>query len=260
MAPASEWSALGPRFPDSTMSEQVRLFAASKPDAPAILTATESRSWRELDRRADLLASALLDRGMKPGDRLAWLGRNGLEFPTVLLAARRARAILVGLNWRLSGGELAENLKRTAPLLVIGDQEFAGLVPSQFVFFDSAEGIDALTASATLRALPEPDPQDLTTLFFTSGTTGEPKALAYTLESAENVTFGQNTLAFAPESRLLIVAPVFHTAGWSWTQYGLAGGMTQVQLSHPHPNPFLTPWSGSASLTLNGCRRSFPTC
>jgi acyl-CoA synthetase (AMP-forming)/AMP-acid ligase II len=47
--------------------------------------------------------------------------------------------------------------------------------------------------------------------------------------------FAPNTLAFTPDARLLIVAPVFHTAGWSWTLYGLAGGMTQIQLSQARP-------------------------
>ena len=79
------------------------------------------------------------------------------------------------------------------------------------------------------------EPDDIGTLFFTSGTTGEPKALAYTNDSADQMTFAPNTLAFSSDARLLIVAPVFHTAGWSWTLYGLAGGMTQIQLPQATP-------------------------
>ncbi|MCA8904555.1 MAG: AMP-binding protein [Hyphomonas sp.] len=235
MTSQMEWSGIGGNFPDTTLSDRVRHFAAAKPEAPAILTATTSLSWRELDARADRLASALQQQGMGPGDRLAWLGRNGPEFPVVLLAARRARLILVGLNWRLSASELEAIIARTAPGLVIGDAEFAGHVPGRFTFIDAATELDPFIADAPLPVPDHSEPDDLCTLFFTSGTTGEPKALAYTCESAERMTFAPSTMAFTSESRLLIVAPVFHTAGWSWTQYGLAGGMTQIQLSHATP-------------------------
>ena len=202
---------------------------------PRILTPDASLSWQALNARADRLACALRRHGLAKGDRLAWLGRNGIEFPVVLLGARRAGVILTGLNWRLSQDELSSILDRTSPGLIIGDLEFAGNVPSQYRFVDTSGGLDAFLSGAKAEPLDLSGPDDLSTLFFTSGTTGEPKALAYTCDSADRMTFAPNTLAFSPQSRLLIVAPVFHTAGWSWTLYGLAGGMTQIHLAQATP-------------------------
>jgi acyl-CoA synthetase (AMP-forming)/AMP-acid ligase II len=235
MASSSEWTGLRPLGATATLSSQVRHFAQETPDAPAVLGMTGSHSWRELDTRADQLANALDRLGMKKGDRLAWLGRNGVVFPIVLLAARRAGSILTGLNWRLSPVELTRILDRTEPALIIGDTEFAGSVPSRFRFVDTEAGLGAFVTGASTEAVDRSEPGDISTLFFTSGTTGEPKALAYTSESADRMMFAPNTLAFTPDARLLIVAPVFHTAGWSWTLYGLAGGMTQIQLSQARP-------------------------
>lgn len=235
MASESEWTGIRPIGEAATLSSQVRHFAQEKPDAPAVLTINASLTWQELDARADMLANALRRFGMRKGDRLAWLGRNGLIFPIVLLAARRAGAIITGVNWRLSRMELIQTLDRTEPALIIGDPEFAGSVPGRFRFADTDKGLDAFVSGASAAAVDLSEPGDISTLFFTSGTTGEPKALGYTSESADRMTFAPNTLAFSPEARLLIVAPVFHTAGWSWTLYGLAGGMTQIQLSHATP-------------------------
>jgi acyl-CoA synthetase (AMP-forming)/AMP-acid ligase II len=235
MASDTEWTGILPASDQATLSSQVRHFAQTKPDTPAVMTLQASLTWQELDAQADRLANALHRFGLRKGDRLAWLGRNGLVFPVVLLAARRAGVILTGLNWRLSSAELIRILDRTVPALIIGDMAFAGAVPGRFRFVDTESGLGAFMSGGSAVPVDRSKPGNISTLFFTSGTTGEPKALAYTNESADRMTFAPNTLAFSPEARLLIVAPVFHTAGWSWTLYGLAGGMTQIQLPQATP-------------------------
>jgi acyl-CoA synthetase (AMP-forming)/AMP-acid ligase II len=224
------WRGIGATWPETSLERQVARFAKEKSDEIAVITPTMSLDWRTLDARADRLAAALIAYGLKPGDRLGWLGRNGAEFPVVLVAARRARLILLGLNWRLSAAELAGVIARAQPGLVIGDTEFAGLLPSGQPLIQTGEALDAFVETGHGERPSGHRPEDLTTIFFTSGTTGEPKALAYSAEAVEQTVFAPTTLDFSPDARLLIVAPVFHTAGWVWTQYALAGGMTQIQL------------------------------
>lgn len=236
---ASDWSGIGASYPEATMSSQVRRFAAEKPGETAVLTPDASLSWAEVNARADTLAEALTAYGLRPGDRLGWLGRNGIDFPVVMLAARRARLVLLGLNWRLSPAELGAIIARSQPALVLADQEFLGLLPTEVSVKRTGDELGAMMREGSG---PYPDdgrPEDLTTLFFSSGTTGEPKAFAYTSESVERMAFAPTTLAFSPDARLMIVAPVFHTAGWAWTQYGLAGGMTQIQLPNATPASML---------------------
>jgi acyl-CoA synthetase (AMP-forming)/AMP-acid ligase II len=224
------WAGIGATWPETTLERQVARFAREKPHAIAVISPDAMLDWRTLDDRANRLAGALVAQGLKPGDRLGWLGRNGVDFPVVLVATRRARLILLGLNWRLSAAEIAAVIDRAQPALIIGDAEFASLLPAGQAMTETGDALDALIASGSGERIDGHRPDDLTTLFFTSGTTGEPKALAYTSEAVERMTCAPTTLDFSPDARLLIVAPVFHTAGWAWTQYGLAGGMTQIQL------------------------------
>lgn len=235
----TEWQSLASGNEPLDIASCVRRAAAEKPDAPAVLTLDGSLTWAALDRQADALAAALAARGLPPGARLGWLGRNGLDYPIVLLAALRARLTLVGLNWRLSAAELAGVVSRCAPALTIADKEFRHLLPADTPMVETGAELDALIAAGGPPVASEPQPDDLTTLFFTSGTTGEPKAYAYTRQSVEDMIFAPTTLAFTPDARLLIVAPVFHTAGWAWSLYAFAGGMTQVQLASPTPAAML---------------------
>ena len=101
-----------------------------------------------------------------------WLGRNGLVFPVVLLAARRAGVILTGLNWRLSSAELIRILDRTVPALIIGDMAFAGAVPGRFRFVDTESGLGAFMSGGSAVPVDRSKPGNISTLFFTSGTTG----------------------------------------------------------------------------------------
>lgn len=227
---APVWNGIGASWPDDRLERRVARFAREKPHEPAVISPDATLDWRTLDERADRLAAALVARGLEPGDRLGWLGRNGVDFPVILVATRRARLILLGLNWRLSAAELAAVIDRARPALIIGDAEFSPLLPAGQAMIETGAPLDALIAAGTGKGADGHDPGDLTTLFFTSGTTGEPKALAYSSEAVERMVYAPTTLDFSPDARLLIVAPVFHTAGWAWTQYGLAGGMTQIQL------------------------------
>jgi len=147
--------------------------------------------------------------------------------------------LLIGLNWRLSADEIGAQVARCRPALVLADGEFLPLLPPDTRVIGTGEPLAALIAAGHPPIARMQQPDDLTTLFFTSGTTGEPKALAYSSESVEAMAFAPTTLAFAPDARLMIVAPVFHTAGWAWTQYGLAGGMTQIQLAAATPSMML---------------------
>ena len=235
----AEFRGLGVSYPQSSISAQVRHFAQSKADMPAVITPQGALCWGDLDRKADQLAAALAARGLEAGARLGFLGRNGLDFPVVLLAARRARLALVGLNWRLSAEEMANIIARAQPALVIADADFEKLLPADCAVVHTGAALDAMCAQDHPAIDRTPQDDDITTIFFTSGTTGEPKAIAYTLEAAESQTFAPSTLDFSEDSRLLIVAPVFHTAGWMWAQYGLAGGMTQIQLPAASPTAML---------------------
>src|SRR5271168_267620 len=101
------------------------LGASRCPERPAIIFADRNRelTYAELDRGCDAFAAFLEERGIRSGDRVAYLGKNSdLYFP-VLLGAIRAGVIVVPLNWRLTAAELAYQIEDSRSKLLIHDAE-----------------------------------------------------------------------------------------------------------------------------------------
>ena len=71
--------------------------------------------------RAERLAAGLARAGVRPGDRIAVLSQNNLEFVDLYGAAARLGAILVPINWRLSAEEIAYIVGDAAPKIIIAD-------------------------------------------------------------------------------------------------------------------------------------------
>ena len=82
-------------------------WAESTPDALALVTATERRTFAELDSRANQLAQALLRRGLQPGDAVALIAENSPAFVETVFACQRAGFRLTPVNWHLTAEEAA---------------------------------------------------------------------------------------------------------------------------------------------------------
>ncbi|MDP3414035.1 MAG: class I adenylate-forming enzyme family protein, partial [Polaromonas sp.] len=79
--------------------------------------------------RTARLAAGLAAAGVGPGDRLAILAPNGLEYVDLFGAAAHLGAIVVPINWRLSAEEVAYVIEDVAPRVLIVADEFKALVP-----------------------------------------------------------------------------------------------------------------------------------
>src|SRR6056297_1452174 len=76
------------------------------PDAPALVHDDRRVSWRDLDRRADGLARALLDAGATEQDKVALYVYNGPEYMEAQYAAFKAGLVPVNTNYRYVEDEL----------------------------------------------------------------------------------------------------------------------------------------------------------
>jgi acyl-CoA synthetase (AMP-forming)/AMP-acid ligase II len=216
----------------------VRSHAATMPNGIAVLSDQGLLTWADLDRRADALANGFRRAGVHPGDYVAWLGRNRYEFPVFVVAARRARAVVVGLNWRLKSAELAAIVSDCKPKLIVTESDLSPLIDgctgsgTQLIYLDSA---DERASFADLLALGKdslpplvPDPLDPVFLYYTSGTTGKPKGVLHGLARTDAAVTAKTPFGWGPKSITLIVAPVFHLTGSVWTQSSLVIGAQQV--------------------------------
>jgi len=190
--------------------------ARMTPRTVAIIAGERRDTYGEFAVRVGGAASQLRDLGVRPGDRVAYLGRNLPELPLVLFAAGALGAVFVPLNFRLAPPELAAILDDCEPSVVVCDEAFT-------------ETLEALTATAApwcmigaqeLRKA-QPDEafdvpvsmDDLCMIQYTSGTSGHPKGVQL---SHANVTWNcYNALIdidVACDEVSLISTPMFHTA------------------------------------------------
>ena len=94
---------------------------AERPDATAIATVDESRTFAELDAAASRLAGFLAGLGIRPGDRVGVVSRNRLELMELMLACIRSGATFLPLNWRFTAAELSEAVTVSELSVLIAD-------------------------------------------------------------------------------------------------------------------------------------------
>lgn len=164
------------------------------PDKPAIVFEGAQRTYGELRDRARRVANGVMGLGVEEFDRVAVLSSNRLEFIEIEVGIAGARAIMVPLNWRLHGRELANLLQRSEAKAAFVEERFletveelrtAGELPQLRTLISvPGEGGDVsyeeLCASASgERPRREGRMEDPHEIIYTSGTTGEPKGAVW---------------------------------------------------------------------------------
>ncbi|MDP2016973.1 class I adenylate-forming enzyme family protein [Hydrogenophaga sp.] len=210
-----------------TMADAVATHARLTPDKLAVHDSRRRLTFAQWDRRASQLGSALLGLGLAKGDRVGVIAYNCLEWMEIYAGMARAGLVVVPLNFRLTGPEMAYILGHADVAAVIAGPEFCATVDSvraelalpagrHLVLADDAPAgwvsFDALMASAP--ADPVFDrvrPEDMCALMYTSGTTGRPKGAIR--------NHGGNTLialatalemGFTRDDTALLVMPLCH--------------------------------------------------
>jgi fatty-acyl-CoA synthase len=201
----------------------------------ALIFRDEPIAYDTLADRVDRLAAALQDRGIAPGDRVAFLGNNHPSFIEAMFATLRVGGVFVPLNTRLTVPEIAYMLGDSSPRLVFATSPLEPLAaaasaelehPLARVVIDEdldapvdlsadAERFEAVLASAS-SAEPVAVPvasDDPALIVYTSGTTGKPKGAVL---SHGNLTWNAlNVLVdydLVSTDRALMISPLFHVA------------------------------------------------
>jgi acyl-CoA synthetase (AMP-forming)/AMP-acid ligase II len=163
------------------------------------------------------VANALIDRGVGPGDRVAVLGANSVDWVVAFWAIICAGGVAVAGNAWWTKREAAHALERCAPRVVITDEQRATLVDCDVV---SLEHLADFASSAVDLPDVARDQDEPAVIMYTSGTTGHPKGAVHShrnlLAIIEYHRLGDAVLreltgAIAPR-RFLMSMPLFHIA------------------------------------------------
>ena len=221
------------------------------PRRTALVCNQDSFTYAQFADRVGRLAGALRQAGVQPGDRVAFLSTNCHRLLEAYYGVLEAGAVLLPLNIRLASGELSYILNDSGATILFLERQFLGTIESfredipSVKTFIQLEGApertwlsprnyeELLQAATPYRAdITSIDENSLAELFYTSGTSANPKGAMLTHRNiylhAQNVCLGFNIENGAVE---LHTIPLFHANGWGVAHFlTLLGGkhvMTQ---------------------------------
>jgi fatty-acyl-CoA synthase len=217
------------------------------PNRLAVVHGQRRFTWKETYTRCRRLASALVRRGVKPGDTVAVMLANTPEMYECHFGVPMTGAVLNTINTRLDFETVSFMLEHAEAKVVIADREFAetirkaaSLLSRHCLFIDVNDPEHPLTTPVGgvdyEDLLAEGDPQyawqgpsdewNAISLNYTSGTTGNPKGVVYHHRGAYlNAVSNIVSWAMPPHAVYLWTLPMFHCNGWcfTWTMAANAG-------------------------------------
>lgn len=213
-------------------------------------------SWAEFDRRVNRVARALIEAGLRPGDRVSLLALNSIETVEMMYGVLRAAGVLVPLSALLTPELIASQIEDSESKFLFAASPLEGLVrpiedrlaalgPGRLVahgFVGEAwTGYDDFIASASdEEVFVDVADHDEAVVIYSSGTTGVPKGIVHTF-------FGRSMLAVgaAAEFRIdstavtIIATPLFTNATWLMLLGTVNVGGVTVLLPMFNPSLFL---------------------
>ncbi|NKK69369.1 AMP-binding protein [Rhizobium leguminosarum bv. viciae] len=198
------------RFIERAEAEPARLFCRFSGQAI---------TFGDLERASACFAFRLAQAGLKSGDRVAVMRRNGPATLALIYALWRSGCVWVPVNTGLQGASLSHIFSDSAPKILVADAEFQTLVSTCKPHLPGLIWIEHETGLPVEDDRPDvdsalPSHVDLAALMYTSGTTGPAKGVPVTHQmmrfAAEAVAFSSSPL---PGDNYFMWEPFFHIGG-----------------------------------------------
>jgi long-chain acyl-CoA synthetase len=202
-------------------------------------------SWAEFDETANRFSNFLRTRGIKKGDKIAILMMNCIEWLPIYFGILKIGALAVPLNFRYTSDEIKYCLKKADCTGLIFGNEFVGRVENicdripdvellLYVGEDCPTFADHYNEYVEYCSPEAPDivltEEDDAAIYFSSGTTGFPKAILHNHESlTQSAVVEQKHHGQTHEDVFLCIPPLYHTgAKMHWFGSLISGGKAVI--------------------------------
>ncbi len=200
-------------------------------DEEAVVATTGERfTYAELGERADRFSAALEARGIEKGDRVAVLDPNTHYHLEAAYGSMQLGAVHMPLNYRLTPEDFSYMLEDAEVDAIYADYEYAGKiepirdeVPTETFITNDVDAVEGdwesfdgvLEAAGTEYDRPEMAEDEIITINYTSGTTGDPKGVCRT-HRAESLHAYVTSVhqGIGDDDVYLWTLPMFHVNGW----------------------------------------------
>ena len=212
-------------------------------------------TWKVFDEKANRFANLLLQRGVKKGDKVGILLMNCLEWLPIYFGILKTGALAVPLNFRYSASEIKYCLELAEVDVLLFGPEFIGRIEeiadeisrNRLIFYvgegcpSFTEHYDGLVANCASSA---PDikitDDDDAAIYFSSGTTGFPKAILHKHQSlVHSAKVEQNHHGQTKDDIFLCIPPLYHTGAKMHWFGSLYSGSKAVLLKGVKPKSIL---------------------
>ncbi|MEQ3549927.1 class I adenylate-forming enzyme family protein [Pseudonocardia nematodicida] len=217
----------------------VRWWARNNPDRTAIVfDGADEVDYATLDRWTDGAARRLAGAGVRPGDRVGFVGANSLEWIVSAIGALKLGAVAVPFNNRFTAAEFRYQLGDAEPVAVVADgharstmADAVGDAPIALLPMESFAEQRPQPDSAPADPLPPTPvaPDDVAIIVYTSGTTSEPKGVTITHRGFVSFVteFAVTEPVMRPGGRIIYVLSMSGMPGLPWhVLHPLTRGMT----------------------------------
>ena len=213
-------------------------------------------TYAQLNGRVNQLSRGLRDLGIEKGNHVAYLCGNSIEMLEGFYGLYQVGGVMVPLNTRLKPEDYVFILNHSESKLLFVDQDFYHLIKPIEHSLDTVEKIiihhkqddsnaidyNVWLESFSMESFDRADVQedDVCSLLYTSGTTGNPKGVMLTHRNNYlHAMSAMHHLRVTDDDVLLHVLPMFHVNGWGSPFYYTANGASQVCLRKTSPQTII---------------------
>jgi fatty-acyl-CoA synthase/long-chain acyl-CoA synthetase len=234
------------------------LYASAQPGKLAVIDdrpGADVVTWTyaQLEAEANRLANVLVSLGVGPGEKVIWCGPNSRQVVAVTNATRKAGAVAVPLNYRLTAAEARYIVAHSDACAAYVDAEYAHLIPApgderlgnlrHVLVHGGAAPAGMLGEDLVAQASAEPPAVatggTVATMIYTSGTTGKPKGAYRKITDQSTAVALIGFIGYTPDDVYLTSGPLYHSGPLAFMGVGLTLGQTIIIQRRFEPEDWL---------------------